>query len=273
LDSKEGNDVGEKTGISWTDATWNCWQGCHKVSAGCKNCYMFSEKKRYGQEPNVVFRSAPSTFRAPLKWAKNREKYAHIQRVFVCSWSDFFIEEADPWRLEAWEIMRRTPELTYQICTKRSERIRECLPPDWHDGLPNVWMGTTVENCEAKARIEILKKIPARLRFLSCEPLLEELGELNLEGIGWVITGGESGAQARPMDPMWAVKIHEQCAYWGVPYFHKQNGEFCYQSARDWGKAFDGEYTEWGNGWMRRVGRNAAGHLLGGLEWHEFPTE
>ena len=90
--------MGASTAIAWTDATWNCWQGCHKVSAGCKNCYMFTDKKRYGQTPDVVIRSAAATFNAPLKWAKNREKYGHINRVFVDSWSDFFIEEADAWR-------------------------------------------------------------------------------------------------------------------------------------------------------------------------------
>jgi len=234
---------------------------------------MFSEKIRYGQEPNVVVRSSPVTFNAPLKWAKNREKYGHINRVFVDSWSDFFIEEADPWRLEAWDIMRRTPELTYQICTKRPERIRECLPPDWHNGLPNVWMGTTVENREVEHRIETLKKIPARVRFLSCEPLLQDLGELDLDGIHWVITGGESGSNARPMDPMWAIRIQQQCAYHGIAFFHKQNGEFLYEASCNWNEKLDGQYIEFGDGWMRRVGRNAAGHLLGGMEWHGFPTE
>jgi hypothetical protein len=87
--------MGEKTGISWCDATWNCWQGCHKVSPGCKNCYMFAEKSRYGQNPGIVVRSSDSTFNAPLKWAKNPEKYGHIKRIFVDSWSDFFIQEAD----------------------------------------------------------------------------------------------------------------------------------------------------------------------------------
>jgi len=96
--------MGASTAIAWTDATWNCWQGCHKVSTGCKNCYMFTDKKRYGQTPDVVIRSAAATFNAPLKWAQNREKYGHINRVFVDSWSDFFIEEADAWRAEAWAI-------------------------------------------------------------------------------------------------------------------------------------------------------------------------
>ena len=87
--------MGETTGIAWCDATWNPWQGCHKVSEGCKNCYMFRDKKRYGQDPNTVVRSADATFCKPLTWAKNREKYASINRVFTCSWSDFFIPEAD----------------------------------------------------------------------------------------------------------------------------------------------------------------------------------
>lgn len=124
--------MGEKTGISWTNATWNPWQGCHKVSLGCRECYMFREKIRYGREPNVVVRSRPHTFNLPLRLKTP-------QRVFTCSWSDFFIEEADPWRDEAWEIIRRTPHLTYQIVTKRPERMAGRLP--WGDGIPwpQVW--------------------------------------------------------------------------------------------------------------------------------------
>ena len=139
--------MAERTGIAWTDATWNCWQGCHKVSTGCKNCYMFADKKRYGQNPDVVTRSTVATFNAPLKWAKNREKYGHINRVFPCSWSDFFIEEAEAWRAEAWAIIRQTPNLIYQICTKRPERIAACLPADWGTGYPNVWLYTLSGTC------------------------------------------------------------------------------------------------------------------------------
>src|SRR6266498_5551388 len=123
--------MGETTGIAWTQRTWNPWHGCHKVSAGCKNCYMFREKRQYGQDPDVVVRSK-TTFNAPLKWKDSA-------LVFTCSWSDWFIEEADPWRDEAWDVIRRTPHLTYQILTKRIERASSCLPKDWP--LKNVWLG------------------------------------------------------------------------------------------------------------------------------------
>ena len=165
--------MGQETGIAWCDATVNFWQGCHKLSAGCSHCYMFSEKTRYGQNPNIVVRSSDTTFNAPLKWAKNREKYAHINRVFVNSWSDFFIEESDPWRAEAWEIMRKTPNLVYILCTKRPERIRQSLPSDWEQGYPNVWLLTSTENQEAAdLRIPILLSIPAVVHGISAEPLL-----------------------------------------------------------------------------------------------------
>ena len=249
--------MGEKTGISWTDATVNFWQGCHKVSAGCMNCYMFAEKRRYGQTANVVIRSAPATFNAPLKWAKNREKYGHINRVFVCSWSDFFIEEADAWRDEAWEIMRRTPHLTYQICTKRPERIKECLPPEWGIGFSNVWIGVTAENQEtADERIPILLKTPAAVRFISAEPLLGPIdlhqcgaivsesfpeasscdgsdGWYEIAKIDWLICGGESGPNARPMLCEWADSLQWNCRSARVPFFFKQGSQNNWQTFKD----------------------------------------
>ena len=113
--------MAENSKIQWTDHTWNPWQGCRKVSPGCLNCYMYRDKKRYGQDPATVVRSKPPTFNKPLKWHDPA-------KVFVCSWSDFFIEDADEWRDDAWEIMRRTPHLTYQILTKRPRNIKDRLP-------------------------------------------------------------------------------------------------------------------------------------------------
>lgn len=208
--------MGSETGIAWCNKTWNPFQGCHKISPGCKNCYMFSEKTRYGQEPNVVVRSKPATFNAPLKWLDPA-------MVFTCSWSDWFIEEADPWREEAYEIIKRTRHLTYQILTKRPDRI---LDHWWYDPhLPNVWLGVSVEDRKhGLPRIDILREIPAALRFLSIEPQIEDLGEINLDGIGWAIIGGESGSKARPFDIGWARDIIAQCKSAGVPCFVKQLG-------------------------------------------------
>lgn len=117
--------MGTQTGISWTDHTWNPWQGCRKVSQGCRHCYMYAEKSRYGQEPATVIRSKDATFYAPLKWERQAAAAGEQRKVFTCSWSDFFIEEADPWRDEAFALMALTPHLTYQVLTKRPERMLE----------------------------------------------------------------------------------------------------------------------------------------------------
>ena len=206
--------MGDTTGIAWTNKTWNPWQGCHKVSSGCANCYMFSEKKRYGQDPAMVVRSKPPTFNAPKKWKDPA-------LVFTCSWSDFFIEEADAWRPEAWEIIRATPHLTYQVLTKRPERIAAHLPSGWP--FPNVWLGVTTEHQEAAdARVPLLLQTEAAVRFVSCEPLV---GRVVLRGgIDWVIVGGESGAAARPCEWNWIRDVVEQCQRGGVPVFVKQLG-------------------------------------------------
>ena len=203
--------------IEWTDATWNPWHGCHKISPGCKNCYMFREKKMYGQDPNVVVRSK-TKFSDPLKWPD-------AKLVFTCSWSDWFIEEADPWRDEAWDIIRRTPQHTYQILTKRIERAGSWVPVP---PLANVWLGASIEDRAHLSRIGQLRMTLASLRFLSLEPLLEDLGSLDLRGIDWVIVGGESGAGARPCDLAWIRSIVAQCRKAEVPVFVKQLGAVPY---------------------------------------------
>lgn len=170
--------MGERTLIEWTKDpdtgtpgnTYNPWQGCKKVSPGCKWCYMHRDKQRYGKDPSVVVRSKDPTFYAPLN------KWKTPTRVFCASWSDFFIKEADAWRPEAWEIIRKTKHL-YLILTKRPERIVECLPKDWSIGAyPNVWFGTTVEEqAVAEPRITALLSVEAMAYFLSCEPLLSDI--------------------------------------------------------------------------------------------------
>lgn len=243
--------MGKQTGISWTDHTWNPWRGCKKVSAGCKHCYMFSGQERWGLDPAVVVRASAKTFNDPLRW--NQAK-----RVFTCSWSDFFIQEADEWRDEAWEIIKATPHLTYQILTKRPERILQCLPAGWGEGWPNVWLGVSVENQEYwDERVPLLVRIPAKVRFVSAEPLL---GPVDLEGyalslenemgegaIDWIITGGESGAGFRSADLTWFRYIRDQCNYFGIPFFHKQNGG------------------------TRKINGEWGGNELDGKVWQEFP--
>ena len=255
--------MGDRSNISWTMATWNPWRGCRKVSPGCKNCYMFRDQTRYGQDPSIVTRSK-TTFNAPLKWKEPT-------LIFTCSWSDWFIEEADAWRAEAWDIIRRTPHHTYQILTKRPERMVEHLPADWGDGWSNVWMGVSVESQQyADKRIPELLEIPARVRFLSVEPMLgpidftqiptghwayghvdvmsgylcgnepDEMRDWDADpqgwirkpagewergphGVDWVIVGGESGPGFRPLNLDHARSVRDQCVAAGVPFFFKQD--------------------------------------------------
>jgi protein gp37 len=186
---------------------------------------MYRDKKRYGQDASVVVRSAKTTFNKPLHWKDPA-------RVFTCSWSDFFIEDADQWRDDAWDIIRRTPHLTYMILTKRPERIISCLPDDWGNGYPNVWLGVTAENQErADIGIPILLSVSAAKRFVSVEPMLGPVDlwdylPNSLSGkerlLDWVIIGGESGPKARPMERKWATDVLNQCLWAKTPFFYKQ---------------------------------------------------
>jgi len=168
--------MGQTSAIEWTEATWNPWHGCLKVSPGCAHCYMYRDKRRYGQDPTLVVRSK-TAFDSPRRWKD-------AKMIFTCSWSDFFVEHADQWRAAAWDVIRQTPQHTYQILTKRPERIRDHLPEGWP--FRNVWLGVSVENPRFYHRIESLKVIPASIRFLSLEPLLASMPSVPLEGFSWV---------------------------------------------------------------------------------------
>jgi len=216
--------MGKDTKIEWADDTWNSWVGCSKVSQGCQNCYMFRDLKHYGHDPTEIHRTAAATFNKPLSWARKPENRGRF--VFTCSYSDFFISDADDWRADAWDIIRRTPELCYQILTKRPENILDRLPPDWNGGWDNVWLGVSAENQKrADERLPELLSVPAQLHFVSYEPAL---GEINLthwlDRIGWVICGGESDWKPRPMKIEWAQSIRDQCTAFNVPFFLKQLG-------------------------------------------------
>lgn len=185
---------------------------------------MFREKEFYGQNPNVVVRSK-TVFNNPLKWQRTGELPAG-SKIFTCSWSDFFIEEADEWRPEAWKTIQQTPQYIYQILTKRPERITQHLPNVWP--LPNVWLGVSVENERMfRPRVEALESAPSRyasIRFLSLEPLLSDIwiepdlmGQTSCGRPNWVIVGCESGSKRRPMKTDYAKSIMEQCKSAGVP--------------------------------------------------------
>lgn len=199
--------MAKETKIDWTDSTYNPHQGCRKVSPGCENCYMYPYAKRCGRDPVTVVKSK-TAFNVPLKWKDS-------MKVFVCSLSDFFIEDADLWRDEVWEIIRKCPHHTFQILTKRPENIIDRLPPDWP--LKHVWLGVTAENQQmANERIPILAEIPAKVRFVSVELMLGPvtLAEYS-DCIDWVICGGESGSRFRPMKEKWAFDLmnETECAF------------------------------------------------------------
>lgn len=181
---------------------------------------MFRDKKRFGQDPTRVVRSSESTFEAPRRWRAPR-------RVFTCSWSDFFIADADPWRSDAWDVIHATPQHTYQILTKRPERVRERLP--WVDEpWPNVWLIVSAEDQKhLDQRWSVLADLPVAVRGLSVEPLLGPIdmaATLKSERLSWVIVGGESGPHARPMDESWVRRLRDQCVEVGIPFFFKQWG-------------------------------------------------
>lgn len=217
--------MGDKTRISWTERTLNFWMGCTRVSPGCENCYMFDELRRYGRDPSVVGRTKPATWNQAYDWDRQAAEAGARGRVFVCSWSDFFHAAADPWRGEAWRVLRACPNLDFQVLTKRPARIAAHLPEDWGDGYPNVWLGVSVESNEFVGRVDALRQVPARLRFISAEPLLGPLPDLDLTGIDWLIVGGESGPRYRHMDHGWARELRDRAAAAGVAYFFKQSAD------------------------------------------------
>jgi protein gp37 len=226
--------MGIETGIAWTNHTFNPWWGCTKVSPGCDHCYAETfdtrvhgiGKGHWGKD--VARRTfGDAHWAEPLKWNAAAEKAGIPAMVFCASmadWCDADAPEGALPRLHA--LWRATPWLRWQMLTKRPARIRLCLPADWGGGYSNVWLGTTVEDRKhGLPRIDVLRSIPARVRFLSMEPLLEDPGAMNLSGISWVIIGGESGHNARPFSGVWAGNIIAQCRAAGVRPFVKQMGE------------------------------------------------
>lgn len=217
----------ENSKIGWTDHTWNPWQGCNKVSDGCKFCYIGGIMRRAGREPFAgPIRTSRETWRKPRSWDRAPASRRARLRVFTCSMSDFFHPDADQWRHEAWAIMRQCTNLDWLVLTKRPELIRERLPADWgRKGYPNVWLGVTVEHQGALHRVRTLAKIPAAIRFVSAEPLLGPIDfTRDLSAIDWIITGCERAHRdkRRPMDLDWVRSIHRQCAKAGIAHYYKQ---------------------------------------------------
>ena len=219
--------MAELSKIEWTDATWNPVRGCTKISPGCAHCYAetFAERFRgvpgHPYEQGFDLRLVPDKILEPLRWPIPK-------MVFVNSMSDLFHADVTVDYISAvGEVMKQSPWHIYQVLTKRSARMREMLSSDLRDAAlkSHIWWGTSVENRKhGLPRIDDLRNTPASVRFLSIEPLLEDLGEINLEGIQWVIVGGESGPGARPMNPDWVNSLMEQCRRNDVPFFFKQWG-------------------------------------------------
>jgi protein gp37 len=225
--------------IEWTEGTWNPVKGCTKISAGCKHCYAERMAKRlqamgvpaYSDGFKVGIQEHLAT--APLRWKKPRV-------IFVNSMSDLFHKDVPTaYILRLLEVMRQAHWHTFQILTKRADRLLQMNHQiDWPD---NVWMGVSIENEKVIQRIDALRIVSAKVKFLSLEPLLGPLPKLNLKSIDWVIVGGESGPKARPMDPSWVIDIRNQCVRAKVPFFFKQWGGV---NKKKTGRSLDGEYWD-----------------------------
>jgi len=214
--------MGDNSAIEWTDATWNPVTGCTKISPGCKNCYAERLAVRLRAMGNQRYRNGFSVtlhhdlLDLPLKWSRPR-------RIFVNSMSDLFHEAVpDDFIYQVFEAMKRADWHVFQILTKRSHRLAALAAGlSW---APNIWQGVSVENARQISRIRDLQTVGAAVRFLSVEPLLGPIHHLPLDGVHWVIVGGESGPGRRAMEPAWAREIRDQCVRAGVPFFFKQWG-------------------------------------------------
>jgi protein gp37 len=243
--------MGDETKIGWTDHTHNEWWGCSAPAGdGCKHCYATLLDKRtggnffgIGTNPRLT---TEQNRNKPYRWNREAEAAGVRQKVFCGSMMDFFDKRApDGARDALWNKIRATASLDWQILTKRTPNITRMLPPDWDSGYDNVWLGATCEDRKSGLRrLEHLRTIPAKIRFLSMEPLLEDLGPLNLAGISWVIIGGESGPGFRTMEKTWADNVIFQCREQGVHVYFKQ----------------------WGG-----TGKSAGGCSINGVEIKEWP--
>lgn len=237
------------TKIEWTDKTWNPITGCTQISSGCMNCYaktMTRRLKAMGVKKytdGFSLRLHEEVLNEPLKWKKSHN-------VFVCSMSDLFHERVPDLFIEKVLItIEKTSHHNYQLLTKRAERMKHFFT---NRRVPkNVWLGVTVEDQSTKIRIDYLRGLDASIKFLSCEPLLEDLEAMDLSGIDWVIVGGESGSKARPMEPNWVISIKEQAEHNKVAFFFKQ-----------WGT--------WGSDGIKR-NKKVNGKMINGEIYQEFP--
>ena len=214
--------------IERDSVVWNPWHGCRKLSAGCANCYVYCGDRRHGIEDSATARKTQN-FGLPVRRKRNGEyKIPSGMCVYSCFTSDFFLEDADPWRPEAWEMMRVRSDLRFMMITKRIDRLSETLPSDWGDGYDNVTICCTVENQDrADYRLPIYRAAPIKQKIIICEPLLERI-DLRKYDIGaWVeqvVAGGESGDDARVCDFDWIMELRNLCVENEVAFWFKQTG-------------------------------------------------
>jgi protein gp37 len=235
------------TAIEWTDETWNPVTGCTKISAGCDHCYAERFSERFRGVPGHPFETGfdltlrPDRFDAPLRWLQPR-------MIFVNSMSDLFHKKIPQAFVDSvFTTMEEADWHTFQVLTKRSSLLRDFLHRRYaqRSAPDHIWLGVSVEDGTRKSRIRHLRDAPAGVRFISIEPLIGRVGQLDLDGIHWVIVGGESGPSARPIDPNWVREIRDQCAVKGIAFFFKQ----------------------WGG-----LRPKSGGRELDGCHWDQFPS-
>jgi protein gp37 len=242
--------MAERTGIQWTDATFNPWWGCERVSPACAHCYADTLARRYGH--SLWESGSPRRFlsenhwRQPMRWNRQAEEKGLPLKVFCASMADVFEDrpELEPWRQRLWTLIEQTSMLRWQLLTKRPEDVGRMVP--WRDVWPdNVWIGTSVENSRHTFRVDVLRELPAAVRFISAEPLLGSLfvngkpnrRPLELDRVDWVIAGGESGPRHRPVDLDWVRELRDACVGAGVAFFYKQRGG---RTSKSGGRVLDG---------------------------------
>lgn len=285
--------MAENTAIEWCDHTFNPWVGCTKVSPACDHCYAEAQDNRWNGGahwgPHAARRrTRPANWKKPRKWNAEAAKLGIRYRVFCASLADVFDNHrsiTSGWHGDLWHLISETPNLDWLLLTKRPQNIMKMLPesygmPEWGSGWPNVWIGTTAENrTEYQRRAAHLAAVPAMVRFLSCEPLLDDLGDMDLGRVGaanWIIAGGESGPGARPSHPDWFRSVRDQCEAAGVPFFFKQWGNWLPEDQVT-GTMLRSENNIRGiHQWpddsaSANVGKKCAGRLLDGVQHDAFP--
>lgn len=222
--------MAEETGISWTDHTFNPWWGCTAIAPGCDNCYAAALDKRtggnYWNAKVKPRRTSKGNWNKVTKWNKKATEENKRHKVFCGSMMDWCDKDAPEGALnDLFDLIHETPMLDWQLLTKRATLIKDRLPADWGDGYPNVWLGITVEdNNFGYKRLDAFREIKAKVKFVSAEPLLSDINDADLSGIDWIIFGGESGPNARPLKLEWFEELARKCRFIGIPIWFKQWG-------------------------------------------------